>query len=240
MKCLLGTWHCRIATALVQFGTIVLLCHVGLAAEKQPFGPRFPRLDSHATGKWWQPQPQRAGINPLPDSPLPWTGEFLDGLGNQIRMLAYANPTDRTDELKRADGYGIVRFNKTKRTVTFECWPRFVDARKGDTVQFPGWPLTFSMHENDGRKPTDWLTELHFPTTKSAVVQVIDEKTGETLYTVRTASNRFRPPVYSPGPFTLNAGLDRPTVFRARSLAPVVRDDKTTISVKFRDGLGGR
>ena len=27
---------------------------------------------------------------------------------------------------------------------------------------------------------------------------------------------------------------------QARSLAPVARDDKTTISVKFRDGLGGR
>ena len=205
-----------------------------------PYSFTTPAIVNTIYGRWWQPQPQRAGINPLPDSPLPWTGEFLDGLGNQIRMLAYANPTDRTDELKRADGYGIVRFNKTKRTVTFECWPRFVDARKGDTVQFPGWPLTFSMHENDGRKPTGWLPELHFPTTKSAVVQVIDEKTGETLYTVRTASNRFRPPVYSPGPFTLNAGPDRPTVYRARSLAPVARDDKTTISVKFRDGLGGR
>ena len=148
-------------------------------------------------------------------------------------MLAYANPTDRTDELKRADGYGIVRFNKTKRTVTLECWPRFVDARMGDKGQFPGWPVTFAMQDNDGRKPTGWLPELHFPTTKSAVVQVVDEKTGETLYTVRTGSNRFRPPVYSPGPFTLNVGPDRPTSYRTRSLAPVARNDKTTISIKF-------
>ena len=109
-------------------------------------------------------------------------------------MLAYANPTDRTDELKRADGYGIVRFNKAKRTVTLECWPRFVDARMGDKGQFPGWPLTFAMQDNDGRKPTGWLPELHFPTTKSAVVQVVDEKTGETLYTVRTDSQPLPPP----------------------------------------------
>ena len=148
-------------------------------------------------------------------------------------MLAYANPTDRTDELKRADGYGIVRFNKAKRTVTFECWPRFVDARQGDKGQFPGWPLSFAMKDNDGRKPTGWLPELHFPKADSAVVQVIDEKTGEMLYTVRTASNRFRPPVYSPGPFTLNAGPDRPTRYQTKSLAPVAKDDKRTISVKF-------
>jgi len=211
----------------------VLVKHGISAPSDGPYGFTVPAIVNTIYGRWWQPQSQQAGANPIPDSPLPWTGEFIDGLGNRIRMLAYANPPDRTDELQRADGYGIVRFNKTKRTVTFECWPRFVDVREGDKVQFPGWPVSFDMKDNDGRKPTGWLPELRFPAADSGVVQVIDEKTGEVLYTVRTASNRFRPPVYSPGPFTLKAGPDRPNQYRIKSLRPSRKDDKTTMTLKF-------
>ena len=64
----------------------------------------------------------------MPNSPLPWTGDFLDGLGNRISMMAYANPADVNDEHQRGDGYGIARFDKKARRVTFECWPRFADA----------------------------------------------------------------------------------------------------------------
>ena len=211
----------------------VLVKHGISAPSDGPFGFTVPAIVNTIYGRWWQPQPQKAGANPIPDSPLPWTGEFTDGLGNRIRMLAYANPPDRTDERQRGDGYGIVRFNKTKRTVTVECWPRFADVRQGDKVQFPGWPVSFDMKDNDGRKPTGWLPELQFPKADSGVVQVIDEKTGEVLYTVRTASNRFRPPVYSPGPFTLKAGPDRPNEYRIKSLRPSQEDDKTTLTLKF-------
>ncbi len=51
-----------------------------------------------------------AGPNAVPKSPLPWTGDYEDGLGNKISMLAYANPEDRSNERKRASGYGVVRF----------------------------------------------------------------------------------------------------------------------------------
>ena len=64
-------------------------------------------------------------------------------------------------------------------------------------------------------------------------IGLFDEKTGEVLYTVRTASNRFRPPVYSPGPFTLKAGPDRPNEYRIKSLRPSQEDDKTTLTLKF-------
>ena len=86
----------------------------------------------------------------MPDSPLPWTGEFKDGLGNRITMLAYANPDDIKDEQRRADGYGLVRFNKRARTITFECWPRFSNVEDGDGAQFPGWPVTIRQNENAG------------------------------------------------------------------------------------------
>ncbi len=93
-------------------------------------------------------------------SPLPWTGDFKDGLGNLISVMAYANPPDIADEKQRADGYGIVRFQKKARKIIFECWPRFSDAKQGDKAQFPGWPITVDMDQNDGRKVTGYLPQL--------------------------------------------------------------------------------
>jgi hypothetical protein len=53
-------------------------------------------------------------------------------------MHAYANPpADRRDIKNRADGFGIARFNKETRSVTYECWPRFADVSEGDEAQFP-------------------------------------------------------------------------------------------------------
>jgi hypothetical protein len=67
-------------------------------------------------------------------------------------MMAYANPEDRMNEKQREDGYGIVRFNKADRTITFECWPRFVRMKDGKKTQYAGWPITVPMEKNDGRE----------------------------------------------------------------------------------------
>ncbi|MHB1559853.1 MAG: alkaline phosphatase D family protein, partial [Isosphaeraceae bacterium] len=107
-----------------------------------PYGFTSPALVNTIYGRWWHPRDEKPGPNPVPGSPLPWTGDFKDGLGNRISMMAYANPEKIQDERQRGDGYGIVRFDKKARRVTFECWPRFADAREGDRAQFPGWPIT--------------------------------------------------------------------------------------------------
>ena len=90
--------------------------------EKQADGPyafTSPAIVNTIYGRWWHPEDEQPGKNPVGDSPLPWTGEYVDGLGNLIRMLAYANPEDRKDEKQRADGHGIVRFNKNDQSITF-------------------------------------------------------------------------------------------------------------------------
>lgn len=175
-----------------------------------PYGFTSPALVNTIYGRWWHPTDEKPGENPVADSPLPWTGDFKDGLGNRISMLAYANPEDINDEKKRADGYGLVRFNKQERSVKFECWPRFSDAKKGDQEQFPGWPITVRSEANDGRSIVGYLPELVIEGPSDPVVQVIEESTGEILYTIRIQGNRFQPRVYSTGKHTVKLGKDRP------------------------------
>ena len=135
--------------------------------------------------------------------------------------LAFANPEDITDEKKRSDGYGIARFNKKSRTITFECWPRFSDVRMGDKAQFPGWPIKVAMDANDGRKVVGYLPEIVFEEGVNGVVQVVEEKTGEVLYTVRTQGGTFSPRVYAEGKYTVKVGKDKPDAQTVKELEPM-------------------
>lgn len=175
-----------------------------------PYGFTGPALVNTIYGRWWHPEDGKPGPNPVLNSPLPWTGDFKDGLGNKISMMAYANPEDRNDERKRADGFGIARFNKKNREVTFECWPRFCDVRNGDSEQFPGWPITVKQDENDGRKVAGYLPEYIFSNGENCVVQVIEDDSGEVLYTARSINGRFQPKVYSEGKYTVKIGRELP------------------------------
>lgn len=175
-----------------------------------PFSFTSPALVNTIYGRWWHPLDEKAGPNSVPNSPLPWTGDFKDGLGNQISMLAYANPEDIQDEKKRADGYGLIRFDKKTRKITFECWPRFAKVADGNQAQFPGWPINITQASNDGRKVHAELPEVKLDGVTKPVVQVIAESTGEILYTVRSQTESFKPRVYAPGKYTVKAGKDKP------------------------------
>jgi hypothetical protein len=190
-----------------------------------PYAFTSPALVNTIYGRWWHPLDEKPGPNAVPGGPLPWTGDFKDGLGNRISMLAYANPPDIQDERQRADGYGLVRFDKKSRRVTFECWPRFANLKDSEKAQFPGWPISVAMADNDGRKPVAWLPELVFEGTANPVVQVVEESTGDVLYTIRAAGDRFQPRVYAPGKYTVKAGRDKPD---GPSLTGLAATDKPT------------
>lgn len=170
-----------------------------------PYAFTSPALVNTVYARWWHPQDEKPGANPVAGSPLPWTGDYLDGLGNRISVMAYANPEDLTDERRRGDGYGIVRFDKKSGRVTFECWPRFSQGE-----QYAGWPMTVQNDDNDGRRPVAWLPDLVFEGAERPVVQVIAEADGEILYTTRVRGSRFQPHVYSEGTFSVKVGRDRP------------------------------
>lgn len=190
-----------------------------------PYALTSPALVNTIYGRWWHPKDEKPGPNAVAGSPLPWTGDFLDGLGNRMSVLAYANPGDIQDERQRADGYGVAKFQLSAAKVTFECWPRFSDASKGDAGQFPGWPQTFRLQDNDGRKPTGTLpaVDLSFAGDR-AVVQVIHEQTGETVYFRRLHHvSSFTPPVFADGTYTVKIGVDRPDARTLTGQQPVKR-----------------
>jgi hypothetical protein len=198
-----------------------------------PYSFTSPALVNTIYGRWWHPLDEKAGPNPVPGSPLPWTGDFKDGLGNRISMLAYANPEDMQDEKQRADGYGLIRFNKTTRQTTFECWPRFAKVAEGDKAQFPGWPITISQDANDGRHVAGWLPELVIEGAENPVVQVIEESTGDILYTVRVRGHRFQPRVYAQGKHTIKVNPGEPTSQEDKGLEPKTKEAAGTLVMKI-------
>lgn len=110
------------------------------------------------THRAWRPKEE--GKNRKPEMPE-YTGQFLDGWGNKITIWAATNPGEFTtnDDFEgdgkltlkylrdSAQGYGIVRFDKSDGTVTFESWPVYgnfdnISGRK----QHTGFPKTISMN----------------------------------------------------------------------------------------------
>ncbi len=104
-----------------------------------PFAFVAPAIVNTIYKRWWHPLDEMPGKNKDPENPLPFTGDYVDGLGNKITMHAYANIENA--QLLR-DGFGLIRFNKKEKSVTFESWDRFTDVTKKGARQMPGWPRT--------------------------------------------------------------------------------------------------
>lgn len=166
-----------------------------------------PSIVNYYPRQW---APLEAPARPLA-GPLPHLGDYVDGFGNRLTMYAYANPTafpaPRTNLAASASGHGLVRFDKTTRKITVECWPRGVDVTQPGAQQYPGWPLTLDPCDNYQRPPAGWLPEIEAPPgVPRPVVQVIDERTGEVIYTLRANQPRFRPWVFADGRYTVKIG----------------------------------
>lgn len=156
--------------------------------------------------RWWAPL--EPGKNRQPGMPE-YTGQHTDGFGNKVTVWAVANPSPEENHDKlttRAAGFGVVRFNKPDRTITLECWPRNVDVADPQARQYPGWPKTIHQLDNYGRKAAAYLPTLKIDGMDNAVVQVIDEAQGETVYTLRIQGREFRPKVFHDGTYTVRVG----------------------------------
>ena len=155
--------------------------------------------------RWWKPLEPGKNRKPGQD---PILGDHVDGFDNKLTAIAVANPTPEKggDRLStRAAGFGVVRIDKKTRDVTFICWPRNVDVSDKDAKPYPGWPFTFNQIDNYGRKAVAHLPTLEV-SKPDQVVQVVEEKSGEVVYTLRIKGKTFHPKVFAKGAYTVKVG----------------------------------
>jgi hypothetical protein len=169
------------------------------------------------------------------EGPLPLLGDYIEGLGNKLTMLAYANPTAFPAPLDNlaasASGHGLVRFDKETRRITIECWPRGVDVTQAGARQYTGWPVTIGQEDNYGRAATAWLPRLNC-NTDDPVVQVVDEANGEVVYTLRINGRAFSPKVFREGRYTVRVGEGAQRK-EWKNLAAKPQQDASTIEVRL-------
>lgn len=105
--------------------------------------------------RWFEPSP------PLPNpGPTPHTGDFTDGYGNAVRVLAVANVhVDQAtwlsaygephigDQALKEEGYGLLRIDAVNRTHTFEAWRFDVDPAAPGATPMLGWPYVLSFDD---------------------------------------------------------------------------------------------
>ncbi len=161
----------------------------------------------------WEPTSPRV----RGDDADPLLGDFVDGFGNRVSMLAYANATrepvageaSTLDGL--AEGFGVVRFDTDSRTMTLECWPRRVPGSGAGRVadlgdQYPMWPITVHQDEMYGRTPVAHLPTIEVVGTEEPVVQVVHAASGEVVYTKRWSGRVVRAHTFLEGEHVVRVG----------------------------------
>lgn len=150
------------------------------------------------------------------------------------QSVANPSPEDNHDKLTtRAAGFGVVRFNKPKRTITVECRPRNVAIGDHNAKQYPGWPITIEQQDNYGRKAFAYLPTLKVEGLDDPIVQVIDQRNGEIVYTLRIKGRQFRPKVFTTGLYTVVVGNQADKTRTLKDIESVASDSGAEISVRF-------
>jgi len=199
--------------AIVHYG-IDEHADAGLAFAGPAVNTGYPR--------WFEPL--APGKNRAPGAPAN-TGEFFDSFGHPLSVLAVADgkKQPRTSLLEKlhdkVSGLGLVRFDKRRRTVTVECWPFLADVSEPGT-QFAGWPRSFDVLANYGRKAVARLPRLEVRGVDNPVVEVIDDATGELVYALRIAGQTWQPHVFAAGKYTLQ--ISDPDSGKSKQLSGVM------------------
>lgn len=187
--------------------------------------------------------PESIGANRPAGAPEHY-GQHQDAFGNYVTVYGATNPTGLTgistgkEPLNlhdRMPGYGIVRFNKTDRTITMENWPRYANPMNPDeATQYEGWPKTINMEDNYGRAAVAYLPELQVSGMTNPVVQVVDERSNEIVYTLRINGSSFRPKVFAAGNYTVHVGdQDADNMQTFSGLTGESLDNTEVLSVQF-------
>jgi phosphodiesterase/alkaline phosphatase D-like protein len=163
--------------------------------------------------RWGQPDVLNTPVSDRPAHGLPDTGIYKDVFGNTNYIYAVGNPDDDYKNPNRykqaqnkASGFGMINFDTNERTIHMDAFRFLADKdRPTSNDRFPGWPLTITQADNDGRKPTGYLPKLQF-SKADQVVKIIKESDNELVNILRTKGTSYQPAVYAPGSYTLIVG----------------------------------
>jgi hypothetical protein len=157
--------------------------------------------------RWWDPK--EPGKNREDNAPY-YTGDFKDGFQNKITVKAVANPS--VEEIKeggklstRVAGFGIIKYDKKNRNITFECWPGNVDISNPNSKQYKGWPITISQMDNFNPKEHLELPTLNI-SSEDQVVTVRNSATREIISSLRIKGKTYQPKVLRDGLYTIEIG----------------------------------
>lgn len=78
-----------------------------------------------------------------------------------------------------------------------------MDITAPDAAPYPGWPIAIKQDDNYGKKAVAYLPTLEVTAMTDPVVQVIDESSGEIVYTLRIKGTSFRPKIFRQGQYTV-------------------------------------
>ena len=191
-----------------------------------------PSISNVWPRRWY---PAKEGQNRLANSPK-YTGDYKDGFGNKISVYAVSNPVftgKKPSKLyDRATGYGIIRFNKKTRDITVECWPRLANPKVDN--QYPGWPIKINQLDNYNRKAVAYLPNINIEGINNPLIQVIDEKNDELVYTLRINGNSYRPKVFKQGLYTIKIaepGTEKEKILS--NISSIAEGESKNIEVNF-------
>lgn len=198
----------------------------GFALCVPSIGNFFPR-------RWF---PIDCGENRKENAPC-YTGDFEDGFGNKISVHAISNPAQTNRKPKelhqKANGYGVVKFNKRTREIVMENWPRWANPEK-DAPYF-GWPVQVKQAQNYGKKTYGYIANLQVKGMDKPVIQVINMDNDEIYYSIRLSSPSSNIKVFEKGTYKLRVGdpdLDNWEIIEGLE-AKIKVEDAKRVSVNF-------
>ena len=169
--------------------------------------------------------PDRLGwpVQNRPEHNLPNTGEYTDGFGNKNYIYAVGNPEDKdnnesryTKADSRASGFGMIYFDTDKGNIKTESWRFLTSAGMNEkSDMYPGWPVTINPVEDRLNRAKYFLPRLKLENLSKAVVQVIDQKTGELVYITRIHNNSFKPAVFENSVYTVKVGDPEKNIWKS-------------------------
>jgi hypothetical protein len=192
-----------------------------------------PSISNYFPRRWFPETPGKNRSKGQPEN----VGDFTDGFGNKMTVLAVANPvvTGITPArlYDRAAGYGIIKFNKKTREIELANWPRQTDPSMPDAKPYEGWPIRIFQDDNYSRKEVAWLPTLEISgITLPPVVKITDETTGELVYAIRAKGYTYRPKVFARGIYKIETGEPGTEQWKVlRNISSVDKDDSPIIRI---------